>query len=283
MQKHVYDFDDYRDFLDYCFKERKKKVPSTSFQGFALASQRSRAYLKNVLSKKRHLSLEAISDVSEYFNFSEYEQEYVLYQFLASQVSIKNVKNHFETTLKILKQQIIQSHKRQNQIKKEAMTAEQKSSLFANLKDAIVATHARDKSFKDNHSWISQSLVGVAKVNETEALEISNRLFKAGIVKRRSDGTYDVVEDQFCKIHPAEFNYFKSALEMTVDAMQDIASHEPSRFELGILSFSDQTYQKVKEELIDFAERIGKYSRQDNSPDKRVFLSNFSLLCVTKN
>lgn len=282
MEKKVYDFNDYRDFLEYCFKERKKKVPTTSFQGFALASQRSRAYLKNVLSKKRHLSLEAIEDVSQYFNLSIYEQEYVLYQFLASQVSIKQVKTHFDTTLKILKQQMIDASHRQALLAKNGISTAQKAHLFAHLKDAIAAAYARDKKFTDDSDWVARSLLGPAKVTKTEAAEIVKRLLKAEILKRKPDGSMEMIEDQFCKIHPAEFNYFKSALQMTIDALADIAPHEPSRFELGVMSFSDQTYQKVKTELLEFTARMGTYSKQDHSPDKKVFLTNFSLLCIAK-
>lgn len=281
-QNEIFAFQDYRDFLNARFLEIKKQKKTISFQNFALAAKRSRAYLKNILSKNRHLSLDSIEDIVRYLKLTPCEREYLVYQYLASQTQESEIRLHFEKALQILKEQLIAE--RSAQPKTNAIKSDAKAYLFTSLKSAVVAILAKDPSFRKDPDWISHQLVGVMKVDRTEAQKILDQLFQLGILKEEPDGKINVIPDQFHRIHPSEFNFFRSHLETAAKTFDETLSHRPSRFETGVYAFTDENYERALVELKGFIQRLNELANDEsdaaNASMKRVFLGNTSLVCV---
>jgi len=77
-------FKDYRDYLKQIFQIKKNKNPHFSFQSFATKVGFTKSYLKMVIDKKRHVSVDKFLVVADYFKLSDDIKQYIVVQILSA-------------------------------------------------------------------------------------------------------------------------------------------------------------------------------------------------------
>jgi uncharacterized protein (TIGR02147 family) len=105
--------DDYRDFLLFLANEKRSLHKRFSFQIFAKKLGVSKSYLKMVVDKKRHISIDRVFAVSRYFKLSDIENQYFIFLFLMNTTKDKSARNFFNV---ILKSHVVRSEYNRPQI-----------------------------------------------------------------------------------------------------------------------------------------------------------------------
>jgi len=75
-------FHDYRELLAHLVLEKKRTQKNFSYQSFANKFGTSKSYLKLVVDKKRHIHMDKISSLCDFFGFNSFEREFFLFLFL---------------------------------------------------------------------------------------------------------------------------------------------------------------------------------------------------------
>ena len=96
---HEIDSIDYRDFVEYFFLRQKSQNRNLSYQNTATKMGTSKSYLKLVIDKKRHMSIEKVGKFCDVFKLSDQERQIFLFLFLRDTCSDKLIKEIFKTTL----------------------------------------------------------------------------------------------------------------------------------------------------------------------------------------
>jgi uncharacterized protein (TIGR02147 family) len=266
---------DYRDFLNARYEALKKRSKKVSFQSYALRYGTSRAYLKNVISKKRHLSLDAIESVTDFLQLSRLEAEYVLYQFLMSQSHNEKVKEHFAEMLALLLGQSLMTEL-PPKTGKPAIAASEKSWLLAHLKEAVLATLASQPDFREDYDWIQALLPDSMKFEVTEFESALSEIKKRNLLG-------EVQSDQRYQTRPAELDHFKQGLRAVEATIDRPLQHRPSHFEMGVVAMTDAQYKEIVSDLQKIVLKIDGFSNVASQTETRVFVTSFSICCVAKS
>ena len=94
----IYDYSDYRKFLQEFYELEKSLDPTFSYRVFATAVNMDASLLVKILQGKRHVSPKCIETFVQFFRFKEAKAEY--FREMVAYGKAKNdeqVRKHFET------------------------------------------------------------------------------------------------------------------------------------------------------------------------------------------
>ncbi|WP_413559430.1 hypothetical protein [Bdellovibrio sp. HCB209] len=99
MSGYIGDFTDYRDFLNFKYKEAKAKKASFSLQYCATQLQVSKTFVKFVFDKKRHFTFPTLPLVWELFRLTPKERMQLTFLFCFTVSEDPTLKSHFKGVL----------------------------------------------------------------------------------------------------------------------------------------------------------------------------------------
>lgn len=281
MDKKVYDYDDYRDFLGDTLNSWKLRDKKISFQYCAQKLSTSRSYLKLVVDKKRHVSMDKLSQICNLFKIEDLEKRYLLILFLKNTSSEKSLLKTFTDILTTMKHDF----NRDVDYKKHISDSKELIIYQGWLRLALHSL-VRIKDFKMDPKWIWEVLkkpkyVSVENIQETLDEMIEEKL----IIKDDKSERWEPSE--FITSTPSSFSLkpfdsFKIGLERTLELIDDIDNHKPRNFNMLLLALSDGEIERLHKklfELRDFAISISKSAE----PKKNVVLANFNFATLAKS
>lgn len=107
MSENIGEFTDYRDFLNFKYKQAKAKKPSFSLQYCATQLQVSKTFVKFVFDKKRHFTFPTLPLVWELFKLTPKERMQLTFLFCFTVSEDVTLKAHFQSVLNGIEQETI--------------------------------------------------------------------------------------------------------------------------------------------------------------------------------
>ena len=86
---------------NYSFYFLKENYEDVTFQSFANHAGTAKSYLKLVIEKERHVSLDKISVVSSFFKFSDFEKQCFTYLVIKNTCKDPEIETHFDILFQI--------------------------------------------------------------------------------------------------------------------------------------------------------------------------------------
>lgn len=284
-------FDDYRDFLNH--KVLIANESHFSYQHFANKIKSSKSYLKLVVEKKRHISLNKIIRISEYFKLSDFEKQYFIFLFLKCTVKDDEIKEFFDTILaqysgsysqdEVHRSDQLKQSSPEKTIEKNNNTIQQVANnnfIFRSWINLAIMGLARLPGYKHEADWIHEMLGG-ALIVKIEDVKYSMKILESNGSIYFSDDKALRNENPIIEgIKPFDLednNSFLSGLERTALFLKlkgKTSLHRPNRSHLYCLALSDEDIKKVLMLYDELSSKINLIDTASKNPKKLYWLSN---------
>ncbi len=265
--KSLFEFIDYRKYLEHYYKEKKKSSQYFSYRYFAQkAGINSPSFLKHVIDGRRNLTTPVIEKFNNALKLNDKESVYFKHLVLFNQAKTSSEKQEHYAVLRSMSHTV-----------KESVLKSSQFDYFDNWYTVIVRELICLYDFKDNYKKLAKATI--PSITQSEAKKAVKLLLKLKLIKRRNDGTYIqnnqslLVNDTITSIAIRSFtenmlDHAKSALHKF-----DKSERHISGVTLGI---SKAAYESLAAEIDAFKDRVKSIVTQDKHSSK-VYQLNISL------
>ena len=271
--KSVFEFIDYRKFLEYHYQEKKKRSPKFSYRYFAMkAGITSPSFLKMVIDGKRNLTSAMVEKFCKALDLGAKECKYFTNLVHFNQAKTAREKQDYYLALRTMG----------NLVQEEVLRVHQYD-YFDKWYTPILRELICLGDFQDNFELIGRSVEpAISALDAKGALQL---LLKLGLVTRKEDGWYAqtkkavTADDSVTSM--ALRTYQEYALDHAKLAMhnQDKKARHISTMTLGV---SASAYGAMVEEIQAFKDRIKALVHRDEA-SSRVYQFTLALFPVTKD
>ncbi len=261
----VFDYTDYRQFLSDQYLYSKKIKPVLSYNYCARKIKTSASYLKHIISKKRHLSLNKLILLCELFEIRSLERDYFITLVLKDITKEKDIKDYYSTLLHGFKKQPqkpTQSDKKQDLIFKDWLTM---------ALDSLV----RLKDFKNDINWIHQKLGGepIKKGDIKTALE--EMKLKGSLIEE--DGKLKQPGFVYREAKQGKFNTFavyEVGQRRAIQSLKEMEKFGHCHYHMMSLALNKEEANRVITLMQELRNNIIEISKQSVEPSRVYFMSN---------
>jgi uncharacterized protein (TIGR02147 family) len=268
----IFNYFDYREYLDDCFKKIKSKNPGFSFRALSkdLCIQ-SHNFLPRILKRERNLSKEFTPLLTAYLRLSGREVKY-----FEALVAFNNAKKASvkEKCLKRLFALRI-AHE-------EYETRDEKLLFFDKWYYPVIRELVTICDFQDDYALLARSCI--PHISPAQAKGAVTVLLNNGFIRRETGGRYHAIEAEIASAPEVDAaiipKYHKATLLQCVDAI-DTIKKEDRNFSSTTLLVSKELYEDFKKELYNFRKRILSMAKECSNPEM-VCHTGFQLLPRSK-
>jgi uncharacterized protein (TIGR02147 family) len=265
----VFEYSDYRSFLNDYFKAHKQRNRRYSYQLLAnKAGFHSRAFLHNVMRGRKNLSRESALSLAEAMEMTRTETEY--FDALVGLNQAKNFKqkNHYFEKLQALRPYT----KDFGQAKR---LRDDQFDFYSEWHHSAIRSLIDFFPFKGDYTALEKRVyppLGLVKIKKSVAL-----LTRLGLIQRGKDGVYRLADKSITtgpevkslavqKLHLA-------MMELAAGAVKNLPREK--RHITGLtLGISSKAYEAICREILAFQEKIMGIANGDKDSD-RVYQLNF--------
>ena len=268
----IFNYFDYREYLDDCFSYLKSKRRGFSYRAFSReVGVQSHNFLPRILRRERNLSEEFIPTLTAYLGLGGKEAKYfeALIAFNnAKKPSIKE--RHLKQLLDL--RIVYEEHKIQDE----------KLHFFDTWYYPVIKELVTICDFRDDYAVLARSCV--PHISPAQAKGAVGFLLNNGFIQREKDGRYSAV-DAIIATDPEVDSaiipkYHKATLQQCVDAIETIKK-EDRNFSSSTLLVSKGLYEEFKKEIYHFRKRLLSMAKDCKNPEMVCF-SGFQLLPRSK-
>ena len=270
----VFDYTDYRKYLTDWLAWKKKTQPSFSYTTFAQkAGFRDKGFLHNVIHGKRDLTKESLVKVSRVIGHVTAESEYFENLVFFNKANDFKTRNYFFEKLNNVKS-VESTAVRALEIRKDQYE------FYSKWYHSAIRSLIDMYPFKDDYSWLEKNVY--PPITPREAKKSVQLLEKLGLIERQND-TYKLTSKSITTGNEvfslAVHNFHKEVADLAKNAMESLPQDKRnvSGLTLGI---SEQTYNRLSEEIQQFRQKIIQIVEQDQNAD-RTYQLVFHLFPVT--
>lgn len=272
----IFEYMDYREFLQASFDEHKMKHEFYSYRLFSQkAGFKSPNFLKLVINGQRNLTKESVNKVAKAFNLNKKELDYFENLVFLNQSKLLEDKNRYLTRLM------------KYRVKRELYTLEEShydyySKWYNPILHELITAIDFNGDLKKLGSMIIPA-VSAAEVEKSIALLLSLKL----IVKQK-DGVYQKKYASFSTgpqvKSVAVANYHKAMMQLASEAIERFPS-EKRDITSVTLSVSDENYELIKHKIQSLRKELLDIAESETAPNKVVQMNFqlFPLSCDLKN
>ncbi len=243
----IFEFINYREYLDAFYQYKKKQNSSYSYKVFARRADVAASSLPMILSGKRNLTEKAGRKFASALDLDFYEQEYFENLIKFNQTDDEVQRAQFENLLK--------SHRYQKKLNKMDRA---KYDFFAKWYMVAIYVMVGMESFDPDPRWIMKRLK--RRVSSLETSNALEELEKLGLIGKSSEGKYKQLSGSITTEEEnrsqAITNYHSS---MTSLAQAAIAYEKKEDIE-----FNGATVSIPRSELPKFKEKIREFRKEIN-------------------
>jgi uncharacterized protein (TIGR02147 family) len=266
---YIYDYLNYRDFLQDFFKEQKKKgiTQLTVLKKMGISST---GFLSNIIAGRNNLTQAQIHDLASIIKLSKHEAAYFEALVLFNQAKRIKEKNQYCDRLSALRKTKV------TDIGKDQLT------LFSRWYYVIIREMLNFLPYKGDAKELARLIDPAVKPQEVEkAIEVLEGI---GLIKKGPDGAYTQIDTtisaakEIKSLDIANFQldtieFAKRALERRSAGERDISTIT--------LTLSPESFEKVRTEIVKFRARLATIADDEQNPD-RVYQCNIQVFPMTK-
>lgn len=270
----LFDYFDYREFLQDYYLFHKNRNPAYSYRLFARkAKLGSPNYLKLVVDGKRRITDRTLFQFARGLGLSKDEEKYFRELVMYQEVSDPDSKEvHLRSLLKYQEKQRTPSPLKADKIK-----------FLLDWHHGVVRELINLKDFVEDPKWIAERLGG--KITEAQAKESLELLIRLEILVRNKDGFLDQHEPLLTSSDEVPSHVLRSLHRTYLrKAINSIFSVPTEKRELSglIVSVPNHKVKELKEEIKEFRKKLNrKYGLDKNTDD--VYYAGLYLFPLTQN
>lgn len=269
----LFDYYDYRDFLQDFYHFHKKRNSAYSYRLFARkAKLGSPNYLKLVVDGKRRITDRTLYQFSRGLGLTRDEEKYFRELVMYQEVSDPDSKDqHLKALLKYQEKQ-----------RTPTPLTESRSRALTDWHHLVIRELVATKSFKEDPSWIAKRLGG--KITESQAAESLELLLKLRLLRRNLDGKLEQCEPLLTSSGEVPGHLLKSLHRFYLrKALASIFSVLPEKREMSglLLAIPANRMKDVKEEIKEFRKKLNRKYGMDKNAEE-VFFAGLYLFPITQ-
>ena len=265
--KSVYEFIDYRKFLEYYYAEKKKTSRHFSYRFFAQKTGiNSPSFLKHVMDGKRNLTAPAIEKFGTALKLNKKEMVYFRHLVRFNQAKTSHEKQEHYAVLRSMSEAV-----------KESVLKSSQFDYFDKWYTVVIRELICLYNFKGNYTLLAKAIQPA--ITASEAKKAVKLLLKLKLVKQKKNGTFVqsnkalVVDDTITSM--AVRSFIETMLERAKSALHSFEKSE--RHISGVtLGISQATYEVLAAEIDAFKDRVKTIVNRDEH-SSRVYQMNISL------
>jgi uncharacterized protein (TIGR02147 family) len=268
----IYEFIDYRKFLDTFYKEQKKKSRNFSYRYFCLkAGINSPSFLKHVIDGKRNLTRAVIEKFRVALKLTPKESIYFRNLVFFNQAKTSGEKQEHYAVLRSMAGGV-----------KEAVLGADTYDYFVNWYTPVIRELVCLYDFKEDYQSLAATLQ--PPILPSEAKASVKLLIRLKLVQRQADGTYTQTDSAITAdgtiTSMAVRSFTKSMIEHSKAALDSVDKNK--RHISGItMGISPETFAVLCAEIEAFKDRIKLIVNQDKY-GSRIYQMNLSFFPVSE-
>jgi uncharacterized protein (TIGR02147 family) len=270
----VSDFKDYRDFIKFRFEDLKKSDPNLSYQKVANRIGSTKSYLKLVIDKKRHMSLDKLLPLAKYFRLSTFETQFVIFLLLVATSKDPEVKEFFKS---ILASYQCFSRSKQTEFNLNKIS-DTKFASHEWIQMAILELSSRP-DFSAKAEWIHKKLGGNPILSLNQAQEAMDLLIAKRLLLKQNDGMKSRKRDYLWDASPFDLDDFQRMFlsglkraEIAILQKGKSSLHRPNRHHSYCLTLSHEEVDKVMKLSEEFRDKFLEIAKNSKSHDRAIFV-----------
>ena len=269
----LFDYFDYRDFLQDFYQFHKKRNSAYSYRLFARkAKLGSPNYLKLVVDGKRRITDRTLYQFSRGLGLTRDEEKYFRELVMYQEVSDPDSKDqHLKALMKYQEKQ-----------RTPSPLSESRSQALNEWYFLVIRELVATKSFREDPQWIVKRLGG--KITETQATESIELLLKLRLLRRNSDGRLEQCEPLLTSSGDVPAHLLRSLHRFYLRrALATIFSIPLDRREMSglLLAIPSHRVKEAKEEIKEFRKKLNRKYGMDKNGDE-VFFAGLYLFPITQ-
>jgi len=269
----LFDYFDYRDFLQDFYHFHKKRNTAYSYRLFARkAKLGSPNYLKLVVDGKRRITDRTLYQFSRGLGLNRDEEKYFRELVMYQEVSDPDSKDqHLKALMKYQEKQ-----------RTPTPLTETRSRALSDWHHLVIRELVATKGFKEDPSWMVKRLGG--KITETQAKESLELLLSLKLLKRNHEGKLEQTEPLLTSSDDVPAHLLRSLHRFYLRrALASIFSVTSDKREMSglLLAIPANRLKEVKEEIKEFRKKLNrKYGMEKAGED--VFFAGLYLFPITQ-
>ncbi len=260
----LFDYFDYRDYLQDYYQFHKKRNSAYSYRLFARkAKLGSPNYLKLVVDGKRRITDRTLYQFARGLGLSRDEEKYFRELVMYQEVSDPDSKElHLRSLLKYQEKQRTPTPLRADRIK-----------FLLDWHHAVIRELVLNADFKEDPVWIARRLGN--KISEAQAKESLELLIRLKFLDRNSSGKLEQKEPLLTSSDEVPSHVIRSLHRTYLrKAINSIFSVPMEKRELSglVLSIPGSRLKEIKEELKEFRKKLNRKYGLDKNGDEVYFV-----------
>lgn len=271
--KSVFEFIDYRKYLEYYYAEQKRRTRSFSYRWFAKrAGISSPSFLKFVIDGKRNLTTPMVEKFCQALKLGTKECKYFSTLVLFNQAKTAREKQDHYAVLRFLGNPVFEEVLRVNQY-----------DYFDKWQTPVLRELICLRDFKDD--WDAMARTVQPPIAPPEAKQAVQLLLKLGMVSRREEGGYAqtkkgvAADDTITSMAVRSFH--AQMMDHAKRALNEFDKRERNMSSLT-MGMSPSAYSAVVEEIQAFKDRVKAIVHGDGG-GSRVYQFNLELFPVSRD
>jgi uncharacterized protein (TIGR02147 family) len=269
----LFDYFDYRDFLQDFYHFHKKRNSAYSYRLFARkAKLGSPNYLKLVVDGKRRITDRTLYQFSRGLGLNRDEEKYFRELVMYQEVSDPDSKDqHLKALMKYQEKQ-----------RTPTPLTETRSRALTDWHHLVIRELVATKGFKEDPSWMVKRLGG--KITESQAKESIELLSTLKLLKRNSEGKLEQTEPLLTSSDDVPAHLLRSLHRFYLRrALASIFSVTADKREMSglLLAIPTNRLKDVKEEIKEFRKKLNRKYGMEKSGEE-VFFAGLYLFPITQ-
>lgn len=262
---------DYRDYLKSEFEKKKISNPKFSFMHFSKKIGVSKSYLKMLVDKKRHASVDKFLLIAEFFNIDNSLKQYFVFQILHKTAPSELSQNFFQSILNTLPVQRAFSQEKSN--------CNYSQHIFTNWLTLVIPDLLKLDDYEHHPKKIQEMLGGESIVSISDITSAIDHLTKNKLIYNKNGRWYDSKDIFFQDANAFDENSADRhliGLDRSAIAIKNInhPAHAPCRFHIYSLGLSHKNANKLTEMYDQLLEKIESLALKKQKIERIMFVSN---------
>lgn len=270
----IFDYIDYRKFLEDLYKNKKAVNPCFSYQNIAEKMGINKGLIYNIIKGKRNLSKSNLLKICESINLNKTESEYLENLVNFNQAKSVNEKNHYFEKL---------NHTKNKHGNKMQLVRKDQYEFYSIWYHSVIRSIIDMYKFNGDFKWLAN--IVHPPINIKQAKHSVELLLKLEMIQKQKDGSYKVTNKNITTGTEisglAIQNFHLECAELSKKAIcdLDINKRNISGLTIGI---SNSSYARICKEILQFQNRIAEIVNEDSMANN-VYQLNFHLFPMSKS
>jgi uncharacterized protein (TIGR02147 family) len=273
QETQVFQYLDYRHFLNDFYQAKKQENPSFSHRVFAKkAGFVSPSLLLLVMQGKRNITQKSLPGFCKALDLNVRERKYFETMVLFNQSSNPEAKKHYYEQLVPIYKKEHGQHLKANQY-----------DYLSNWYGPVIREMIELPDFREDPKWISRKLKNL--VSPTDVKKMLDLLIELNLVERNDLGTLNIIDTNITTpdevFDVASFQFHQQMLSLAKRSLVEDQGHK--REISGITAaLSENQFEKIKQYIQEFQNKLMFELEQPDENQKHVYQFNCQLFPITK-